>query len=458
MDERLEGKRVLVVGAGVAGLTAAHELAGQGAQVAVAERDETVGGLARTSRYEGMTFDLGPHRFHSTDVEVMAFVDRALGPDQRRIGRSSAVWLYNAYHDWPLGRSSVLKLPPTVMARAFADLFRRPEQRDETFESYVLSRYGRTLFDIFFAPYTEKFCTYRCDELHQDWASAGINRAVIDQRVKADSLFQLARTALLPVPVKTEFVYPASGGIDRFAESLARQIRERGGSIHTAAAVTSLEAEGGHVRAATLSNGERVDLDELVWTAPLPLLLQLLDLPPARLEYLKEVLYNFVVAGPPVLPYQWTYYGGAALSFTRASIPTHFNPLNSRPGTTGITLEVVFQEGDERWDRPELMLRDLRHDMVRVGLVRSREDVREVFIERLPEAYPIYLVDYQAHVHRAITSVSSFENVSLLGRCGTFWYNNMDHSIRQALDLAAAFGRGTTPRAWNASLLQSRAL
>ena len=172
----------------------------------VLEREERVGGLARSYRYGGHTFDVGPHRFHTDDEDVERLVLDVLGEDRLTIDRSSAVWLYNDYHDWPLTRSSLLKLPPLVMARAGVDLFRRPADRGDSLEAYILSRYGRTLYDIFFRPYPEKFCLYKCSELHRDWASAGINRAVIDKRLRFDSLWHVAKTTLLPPRVKTRFI------------------------------------------------------------------------------------------------------------------------------------------------------------------------------------------------------------------------------------------------------------
>lgn len=455
----IRGKRVLVVGAGVAGLTAAEALTRRGASVTVVEREERVGGLARSFRHNGVTFDLGPHRFHTDDEVVEGQIRDVLNKDLRFIDRSSAVWLYNAYHDWPLARASLLKLPPTVMVQAALDLFRRPQRSGNSLESYVLSKYGKTLYDIFFRPYTEKFLTYRCSELHSDWASAGINRAVIDKRYRFDSLFNVARTTLLPPPVHTRFIYPDSGGVDRFPEALAARIRSGGGRVITNSSVTGLERDGQTISAAITGDGERLALDHLIWTAPLPVLLDLLELPPSGLEYLRELIFNFVVRGRPALPYQWAYYGGAALSFMRASLPTYFSPSNDGPGTTGVCLEVVCQEGDELWDEPSLLRRNLEYDMVRVGLVRQRRDVLSMHVERIPEAYPIYVLDYPERLRKAVADVvNDAENVLLLGRTGTFWYNNMDHSIRQALDLAKTLGDGTASRQWNRSLGESRAL
>lgn len=456
----IKKRRILIVGAGVAGLTAGERLASQGAEVILAEREHEVGGLARSFRYDGMTFDIGPHRFQTDDPEVEQYIKNALGPDCRVIDRSSAVWLYNNYHEWPLTRSSLLKLPPNVMAQAFVDLFRRPKPKNDSLEDYILARYGRTLYEIFFKPYTEKFLTYKCRELHQDWASAGINRAVIDKRLRFDNLFRVALNTLLPPPVRTLFLYPESGGIDKFSLSLAQKIEAKGGKIFTDAPVTGLDFSNGQVQSAELKGHGKVEFDTMIWTAPLPLLKKLLGLEQTEpnLKYLTELNYNFVIDGPPVLPYQWTYYGGAALSFMRSSIPSHFNPRNADSGVSGICLEVVCQEGDELWDNPELLRRSIEHDLVKVGLIRQRSDVRSMHVEKITEVYPIYTLDYPGKLQRSIEGISQAKNVMLLGRTGTFWYNNMDHSIRQGLDLAKDYRSGIDAVFWNEKLQATRSL
>ena len=64
MAAQAEKPRVICIGAGPAGLTAAYRLTAEGLPVTVLERDpELVGGISRTERYKGFRFDVGGHRF-----------------------------------------------------------------------------------------------------------------------------------------------------------------------------------------------------------------------------------------------------------------------------------------------------------------------------------------------------------------------------------------------------------
>ena len=63
--------RVICIGAGPAGLTAAYRLSRSGVPVTVLERDPRhVGGISRTEKYRGFRFDVGGHRFFSRSQEI----------------------------------------------------------------------------------------------------------------------------------------------------------------------------------------------------------------------------------------------------------------------------------------------------------------------------------------------------------------------------------------------------
>ena len=101
---------VVIVGAGIAGLTLAHNLANAGKKVVVIEMEKDVGGLARSFRYDGFTFDIGPHRFHTDDQEVLQFIKKVLEPNLLTIRRKSGVYMFGKYFEWPLASSSIFRL------------------------------------------------------------------------------------------------------------------------------------------------------------------------------------------------------------------------------------------------------------------------------------------------------------------------------------------------------------
>ena len=171
-----EKKEFVVVGAGVAGLSFAHTVLGEERSTVVVERNDHVGGLARSYRYGDFVFDVGPKRFHTEDQEVLDFLFSILGKDYIVVDRSSAVHLFGRYFPGPLDHHALFRLPLRVMVSSGLDLLRRREPKDEnSFTEYTRSRYGDTLYRLFFKPYTEKFLQIPCEDVHVDWAKTAIS-------------------------------------------------------------------------------------------------------------------------------------------------------------------------------------------------------------------------------------------------------------------------------------------
>lgn len=428
---------VIVVGAGIAGLTVAYKLAHAGKNVIVVEMEKNVGGLARSFRYDGFTFDIGPHRFHTDDQEVLQFINTILGENKHTIRRKSGVYMFGKYFEWPLASSSIFRLPPGVMFKSVIDLLARHKIRnEESFSEYTMAKYGKTLYQVFFKYYTEKFIRIKCEDVHVDWALAGINRAVIDKRVKADTLFDLIKGVLLPSKVDTDFIYPQEPGIDYFCKKLQRDIEQLGGRVLTSTKVSQIILNQDEVKEIKLSSGDTLPVDKLVWSGEVHSLAKMLGEGPFPLRYLSMICYNAAVKGEPALDHQWIYYGDRRITINRISIPSLFNKLNSPPGYHGINVEITCMEKDHTWKNPDSMTGIVRKDLVQTKLVKCDSDIENIWIEPVRNTYPIYDLDYRRNLAEASAKLGRYKNLLLLGRCGTFWYNNMDHSIKMAMDYA----------------------
>ena len=429
----------VVAGAGVAGLTIGRQLSAGGHRITVLEKLDVVGGLARSWHYGDFHFDVGPHRFHTENRRVAAFVADTLGDTAIEISRKSGVRMFGGFHEWPLRPSVLLSMPFSVMIRGGIDMLRREQLTGESFEADIVNKYGRTLYGIFFEPYTRKFLFHSPTDLHRDWGRAGVNRAVIDKRASADSLFSLLKTTLLPKPVETTFLY-APEGVGVFSEKLAAEITANGGDVRLGKPVTSIERRGRTVVAAWTGN-ERVPCDGMIWTGPITELNPMMGVTGHELKFLSTIFYNFEIDVPSKLDFQWTYFGGDEI-FSRISTPTAFAPSMAPAGKSGQCVEVTCLQGDERWQRPEAIVDEIIRDLVRTQTIDRADQVRQVHIEKVPFTYPIYTLDYLRTLTANLRELGQFGNLLLAGRSGRFWYNNMDHSIGQGLTMADKILRG----------------
>ena len=435
--------QAVIIGSGVSGLTLGRKLAESGVSVVVLEKEACVGGLARSYRYSnGATFDIGPHRFHTDDKDVQAFIENTLGSNCITIDRDSQLYLFGKYLPWPITLKNVFALPPAWLVKSGFDLLLPRRARTESFEDYIIEKYGRTLYRAFFKPYTEKFLEYTCSNLHRDWASAGINRATIDKQVQTGSLGALIKSVLFAKQTQTKFLYPKEGGCGAFTDILADQIRRDGGKILLGTTPTGFQTENGSITGVRTSGGEVIPADHVFWSGSLKDLHAIGEAPPnvPPMHYISTVLFNYLVRGQISQGFQWCYFGDADMEVDRISVPRNFNSAIVPEGKEALCIEMTCTEGSSVWNDPSRVDCVVETFLLRARLIDSLDSVEDVHVEKVRETYPLYALNYPRKLKATFEWLgASWRNLSPIGRTGRFWYNNMDHSIAASLEIADRF-------------------
>ncbi len=428
-----------IVGAGAAGLTLAYKLTKAGKRVLMVERDARPGGLSKSYAYGEHKFDTGPKRFHTDDPIVLDFIHEI--EDLDTIGRSTLVHFANRYFNWPLNSSELIKMPLGISIRVGLELLRRKGDMDRTlFRDYIRSQYGDTLYGLFFKPYTEKFLRWSADDLHSDWASTGINRTVIDKRIKANSLLDIVSALMLPQKVDTKFLYPKSGMFGSFVDHLYEHCLASGRcDILLSDTVTTLKENGDTFQAQTRS-GREVSFETLVWSGNLNDLVRLISADTYNLRYLNTIFYNLVVREEAVGRHraQWIYVSRGDSLISRITCPREFGPTTCPDGYYNVMCEITdSQSNPQYFDKAESLRDDVLSELVGMNFLKTKSLVEQVHVNAVRDTYPIYHLKYKqefAGASRAAKRLSP--RIHLLGRTGAYWYNNSDHSIRMALDFA----------------------
>lgn len=141
-------------------LGAALELTRHGASDSlVVDRNKTVGGLARTEVHGGARFDLGPHRFFTGSEEIDRIWHETLGSDFSPVSRLTRLFYKNKYFRYPAKPFDVLaRLGPVesgnVISSFVTSQLRRKEKAN-TFEEWMVRKFGRRLYEIFFKTYQD---------------------------------------------------------------------------------------------------------------------------------------------------------------------------------------------------------------------------------------------------------------------------------------------------------------
>ncbi len=443
----VDQRPVVIVGAGVTGLSLAALLAMRGIRSVVVEKEDRVGGLARSFTYDGFTFDIGPHRFHSEKEEVVKFIRETLGSDYLEIDRNSQVHFAGHYYPWPLRpKELLLHFPPRIAVQVILDLmllYRRNEP--VSFRDQIENMYGTTLYRHFFEGYSSKFLGITPELTDRDWATTGVDRAIIDKRLKMNSLWQLVWNTILPGNVpEVKFLYPR-GGCGVFTDLLADYVVREGGEVLTGTEIEQLEVKAGRIEKVTVA-GQTIKPSLVVWTGTIHSLAGALELPPPDLDYLALVCYNIALTEGQKFDFQWCYHGDPDIFFSRVSIPDRFSP-DSTPGQKrSYCVEVSFRVDDEIYHEPEKYLDRVLRDLKHVDLLKTDREVISVHPESFPWAYPIYKLGYRRDLEAFERQVKGFSNLHMAGRLGRFWYNNMDHCIEESLELSAKLYERLAPR------------
>ena len=202
-------KKVVIIGGGPAGLTAAYQLSKANTESIVLEKDQTVGGISRTVNYKNYRFDIGGHRFFTKIKPVEDMWNEVLREDFLRRKRLSRIFYNRKFFYYPLRPFNALTglgiwNSLLIMISYFhSQVF--PSEQEETFEQWVSNRFGKRLYRTFFKIYTEKVWGIPCNEIRAEWAA---------QRIKGLSLI----TALKNAP------YPSSRSMLRTGVLMTAQI------------------------------------------------------------------------------------------------------------------------------------------------------------------------------------------------------------------------------------------
>ena len=267
-------RRVVVVGGGIAGLTAAHDLAATGAEVLVLEGSPRTGGKLRRAPVAGVTVDVGAEAMLNRRPEGVALA-RALDlPVEHPTAASSRVWTRGALRPLPrslmgvpldldqLADSGVLSAEGLARVRAERDLPPTPVDGDVSVGDLVAARLGDEVVDRLVEPLLGGVYAGRARELSA--------RATVPQLVAL-----LERGPLLDASVPASDV-PVFAGLRGGMAGLADALVAAGAfEVRTGATVRELRrstgADGGSRFALTIGSAahpELVEADAVVLATP----------------------------------------------------------------------------------------------------------------------------------------------------------------------------------------------
>ena len=497
-------KKVVIIGAGPAGLSTAYELSQSGDfDITVLELEKFVGGISRTAYHNGNRMDVGGHRFFTkvervSDLwhEIMplqgqpSLDDKILnrniplvenGPDPEKEDvvmlkrhRVSRIYFLKKFFDYPISMK-----PRTFANMGFGRTMKAGfgyigscihKRKENSLEDFYINRFGKPLYQLFFESYTEKLWGVHPSKLSADWGA---------QRVKGLSLSKAFWNAItkpfrkknkkVETSLIEQFEYPKYGPGQLYT-LLADSLVKKGVNIVYNSEVNKIVLNKDHqVSEVICKDGKSYQADYFVSSMPIKDLFIALGN-----EVVDQTAYDtavnlpyrdFITVGllldklkiknktkiPTVndlVPDTWIYVQERDVTMGRMQLFNNWSPyMVSDPlNTVWMGLEYFCSEGDEMWNASDSDFINMAiEELVKMGIIESKDNVLDSTRLKVKKAYPAYFGSYD-HFDLVRKELDNISNLYCIGRNGQHRYNNMDHSMLTGLIAADYIKEGNTDK------------
>jgi protoporphyrinogen oxidase len=451
--------KILIIGAGPAGLSCAYELVKAGRDVEVFEASEYVGGMSRSFDLWGQRVDVGPHRFFSKEKKVNSFFYEVLKDDFIVVNRLTRIRYDSRFFSYPLKLGNVFKnLNLLTIVRILWDYFKQtinPIKNPLTFEDWVTNKFGKKLFKMFFKSYSEKLWGIPCSEIDADWAA---------QRIKTLSLFKAVVSAVKSnrgndhKTLIDQFNYP-NNGTGELYEKCSKYIIENGGKIHLNKPVREvLIDDSNSANGLKLNDGTVIYADIIVSSMPITNLVKGLKRTPRKVKqavdslyYRNTILVYLEVDGLDLFDDNWIYVHSEKVKHGRITNFRNWSPtLNKGKETTILCLEFWTSQTDDLWNETDEEISIIAQNEIRsLNLFSNELGINNSHVLRVPKSYPVYQIGYKEKLEMVYDFLDEIKSLMSIGRYGAFKYNNQDHSILMGLLAAHKIINGNTGNLWD---------
>jgi protoporphyrinogen oxidase len=438
------GELVAVIGAGPAGLAAAGKLVEGGREVVLLEAGDQPGGLSGTLRVDGYGFDYGGHRLITRNPRVVSLAQELLGDELLCTQRVSKILFQRKFWSQPLEMANAMRsVRPGMAALAVSGYLAAGSRRmagrahqDRSFEDWVVARFGRPLYELFFGPYTRKVWGVDPSVLAAAWAP---------RRIMVSGLAGFAKALLVsehrrPATTTKRYLYPRRGA-GQLYEALADRAERAGVEFRYHHRAETVDLSGGRVRV-TARNGQsraELEVDAVVSTAPLPDLVRAVrPAPPAEvleaagaLRY-RGIVFVFVRLDREVaLGWDALYVPEPEYLFFRVEEPRYWSPMLVPENKSSLCFEIAASPGDAVWTATDQELVDAcLRDFARMGFAIPAREVAGFDVARRAHVYPMQLVDTEPARATCLGWLATLRpRLQSVGRQGAFKYLDMDESL-----------------------------
>ena len=417
---------VSIIGAGLAGLSTAWHLQKSEIPCCLYEKNTTAGGLCRSKKISGFTFDYDGHVLHFRHREAFDLVRELLNDNLVKHRRDSWVYCDERFIRYPF-QANLYGLSRPVLKECLTGFIkakrRAQDPGKENFLKWIEGTFGDGIAGHFMIPYNTKFWTIHPRQMTGEWLDGFIPQPSMDRVI--DGAVHDSRQLL---GYNSHFWYPRKGGIGQLASAFANDIR----NIHNDFCLAEIDLQQ---RRMVFTNGETREFSDLVSTIPLPELGSLIKDLPAEVERAFGLLrwnsilnVNLGLRQENPSSRHWIYFPQENLSFFRVGFFHNFSADLTPPGMTSLYAEVSYSR--YKPINRETIIARIEKDLRKVGLLNDGDNIECRDVNDIVFGYPIYDNNY-APARQVILAFLRQHRVLCCGRYGGWRYMSMEDVIME---------------------------
>jgi oxygen-dependent protoporphyrinogen oxidase len=418
-------KPIAILGAGMAGLTAANFLKQNKKHFVLYEAGNKIAGLASSFKdAEGFSHDFGAHF-------VTNRLAKAIGVDsQCRIVKhyGETVWLKGKSYGYPFGLMKIPRIPISFLKTRIQSL--NNGHAPNSASDWFSKRYGVSFAQEIALPLVEAWSGVSAEKLSPAAGESLPGSILKTFYLKTASFFTGRAVACgynreMPERPSVWHVYP-NNGVATLCTKLAEGSED---SIKLQSPVTEILVENEKAVAVRV-NGELQEVSAVISTAPANILAKLVKgtdalKPFANFQFRPMVFVNLRFQGRDLLPDTVMWFPEKDFPFFRLTEVTRSMPWLAPEGKSIITADIGCQKDDEFWTMDEEKLSALCLDYLSAVIPDVKKRFLGSSILKTPVAYPVFLKTYEKE-RQDFEQTTHVENLLSIGRNGEFAHRFME--------------------------------
>jgi len=417
--------RNIILGGGPAGLSAAYHLQDE---YLLLEKAERIGGLCKSVEDNGFIFDYAGHILFTNEAYVKdTLYPMLLGDNIHWQHREAWIYSKDVHTRYPF-QAATYGLPAEVIKEcvlgAVSARYENGGGAVSNFHEFIYRNWGTGIAKHFMIPYNQKLWAVPLEEMSHEW---------LNGRVPTPDLAEILDGALRPQPKpmgpNALFGYPLRGGFEALVTGWKRHL-----DLSRVQVNVSVDAIDPLRKTARLSTGATLGYDNLIVTAPLPVIVELLTTAPAEVRAAAQGLrsvsvrcVNIGIDRPQMTEKHWIYYPEDTV-FHRIFVQSNASALCAPPGCSSFTAEITYSAHKPLLCDDSALIELVIKDARRVGMLQPDDRILAANQIDLPFAYVVPDVHKEKNV-ATIRSWLTGQDIHLAGRFAEWAYYNSDHAM-----------------------------